>query len=82
MKDRLTGLSRSSMNNLILPNSSNGNRPPVRSAVLRKSGAIRGIRLIHRESLLEHLESLAVDTRSLRQNSIEGRDQPPPVAKG
>ena len=60
MKDRLTGLSRSSMNNLVLPSSYNGEQPPVRSVVLRKRGANRGIRLVHRESLLAHLESLTV----------------------
>jgi hypothetical protein len=42
------------MNSLIL-----GNNPPVKSVSLRKRYAIRGTRLIHLESLLAYLESVA-----------------------
>ncbi len=53
-----TGLSRSKLNELILPCAGNSFRPPVSSKVLRKSGAVRGVRLIILESLLAHLRSL------------------------
>jgi hypothetical protein len=49
---RWTGLSRTVINELIL-----GSRPRVKSVVLRKRGAIRGVRLIHLESLLAHLHA-------------------------
>jgi hypothetical protein len=45
-----TGLSRASLNELILPPCAQ-----VRSVVLRRSGAIRGVRLISYDSLLDFL---------------------------
>lgn len=54
----ITGLSRSALNELILPCSANGFKPPVRSVVLKKRHAVRGVRLIVVESLLDHLRNL------------------------
>lgn len=54
-----TGLSRTELNNLILPNAQNGRRPPVASVCLRKRGAVRGTRLIVFDSLIGHLHALA-----------------------
>jgi hypothetical protein len=54
----LTGLSRSALNELILPSPANNYDPPVKSVSLRKPGQIRGIRLIHAASLSVYLESL------------------------
>ena len=51
----VTGLSRSSLNELILPCASNGNNPPVKSIVLKKKHNVRGIRLIVKSSLLDYL---------------------------
>ena len=51
-----TGLSRSKLNELILPCAANGGKPPVRSVCLRKPGALKGTRLIHLRSLLEYLQ--------------------------
>ena len=48
----ITGLSRATLNELIL-----GPDAPVRSAVIRKRGNIRGIRLISRSSLTDYIES-------------------------
>ena len=56
-----TGLSRSAMNELVLPCAANAFKPPVRSTVLRKRGARTGIRLVYFDSLLEHLHA-NVDT--------------------
>ena len=52
-----TGLSRSALNALILPSEENGYNPPVKSFVLRKTGAKTGIRLIDFQSLVEHIRS-------------------------
>jgi len=50
-----TGLSRSAINELILPTPRNGNRPPVRSFCLRQKGAQTGIRLVSYKSLREYI---------------------------
>jgi len=52
-----TGLSRSGLNNLILPSVANGGRPLVVSKSLRKRGALRGTRLISYDSLMSYLKS-------------------------
>jgi hypothetical protein len=46
-----TGMSRSALNELILPTPRNGNKPPVRSFCLRQRGAKTGIRLVDYASL-------------------------------
>lgn len=51
-----TGLSRSALNELILPNLGKS-IPLVRSVLVRKRGAMRGIRLIDYDSLLTYLNS-------------------------
>lgn len=53
-----TGLSRSTLNELTIPGPANDNRPPVKSVVLRKRGAMRGIRLISYDSLMTYLHGL------------------------
>jgi hypothetical protein len=50
-----TGLSRSGLNNLVLPCDLNGFKPPVRSVCLRQRGAVRGTRLICYDSLIGYL---------------------------
>jgi|GEM_PF-913693 len=55
-----TGLSRSKLNELILPSPLNGFRPPVRSVSLRNRGQIRAVRLICFDSLMAYLRSLEV----------------------
>jgi len=54
-----SALSRSKINELILPSALNNYRPPVRSACLRRPGALRGSRLIHLQSLLEYIDQMA-----------------------
>jgi hypothetical protein len=53
-----TGLSRSKLNQLVLPCKENDFKPPVESKVLRKRGTIRGTRLIVFDSLMEYLNGL------------------------
>jgi hypothetical protein len=55
-----TGLSRSSLNNLILPCKLNGYRPPVHSVCLKRPGTARGTRLVGFSSLMEYIESMKV----------------------
>ena len=54
-----TGLSRSAINELILPTPRNGHKPPVRSFVLRQRGAKTGIRLVDYQSLALHIRARA-----------------------
>lgn len=54
-----TGLSRSALNELILPSPRNGNKPPVRSFCLRQRGAKTGIRLVDRASLFDYIRAHA-----------------------
>jgi hypothetical protein len=67
-RDPLFGLSRSILNQLILPSTQNGYHPPVQSHVLRRRGYKNGIRLI------------SVD--SLRQFIIEHEEQATPADAG
>lgn len=50
-----TGLSRTSLLELCAPSQINGFKPPVRSHVIKKPGAVRGIRLLDYASLLKHI---------------------------
>ena len=63
-RDPLTGLSRGTLSELVVPCQANGFNPPVRSVLLKKQGATRGIRLIHVPSLLAHLDRLADEANS------------------
>ena len=56
---RFTGLSRSTLNELTIPGPANDGHPPVKSVVLRKRGAMRGIRLISYDSLMGYLAELS-----------------------
>jgi hypothetical protein len=61
---RLTGLSRSTLAELVVPCDANGHKPPVKSLVVRKRGATRGIRLINYDSLLDYLRKLEGESAS------------------
>lgn len=50
-----TGLTRSALNDLVLPNKANNFKAPVKSRLLKAKGAARGIRLISFASLKDHL---------------------------
>ena len=52
-----TGLSRSKLNQLILPCEQNDHKPPVKSVCLRQRGATKGTRLVAFDSLLKYLHS-------------------------
>ena len=50
-----TGMSRSALNELVLPTPRNDFKPPVRSFCLRQRGARTGIRLVDYQSLRRHI---------------------------
>ena len=56
---QLTGLSRTTLNELTIPGTANDYRPPVKSVLLKKRGAVRGIRLISYDSLMGFLDTEA-----------------------
>lgn len=53
--DPLTGLTRSKLNELVLPCPANDHKPPVKSVCLRQRGAVKGVRLIVFKSLMDYL---------------------------
>ena len=57
-KCKFTGLSRSSLYQLVGHIEGNGFKPPVKSIVIRKRGAARGVRLISYDSLMAYLASV------------------------
>jgi hypothetical protein len=59
---RFTGLSRGTLNELAIPCPANDHKPPVKSVVIRKRGAARGIRLVSYDSLMNYLETLAPES--------------------
>jgi hypothetical protein len=72
-----TGLSRSKMNELILPNEHNDFKPPVRSICLRNRGQKKGVRLIVFDSLMDYLRSFSDD-----QSKSKGGTPPQPSGGG
>ena len=53
-----TGLSRSKLNQLVLPCKENDFKPPVESKSVRSRGTIRGARIIVFDSLINYLRQL------------------------
>jgi hypothetical protein len=53
----VTGLTRTALNELVLPTAANDYRPAVRSFSLRRPGQIRGVRLISLADLVRHIEA-------------------------
>ena len=52
-----TGLSRSKMNELVLPSEINNFKPAVKSISLRKRGQVKAVRLVVYDSLMAYLRS-------------------------
>ena len=53
-----TGLSRTTICEICTPSPANNFTPPVKSSVLKKRGARRGIRIVNYDSLIAYLENL------------------------
>jgi hypothetical protein len=77
-----TGLSRSKINELILPSSLNGHRPLVRSISLRNRGQIRAVRLINFDSLMGYLRSLEDSSEDGGTQEATAEEPPFPMAQG
>ena len=71
-----TGLSRSKLNELVLPSPVNNFKPPVRSVSLRNRGQLKAVRLILLDSLLGYLRSFLVEP----DNAGVGTDRHPASA--
>lgn len=56
-----TGLSRSKLNELVLPSPLNRFRPPVRSVSLRNRGQVKAVRLVAFDSLMGYLRRLETE---------------------
>jgi len=56
-----SGLSRSKLNELILPCAANDFRPPVKSISLRKRGQAKAVRLVVYDSLMTYLRSFLTE---------------------
>jgi hypothetical protein len=65
----ISGLSRSTMVELVRPGPRNDYRPPVASRVLKHKGASRGIVLINSQSLLAYIEGLPSPVRGENEES-------------
>ena len=50
-----SGLTRSKLNELVLPCPQNDHKPQVKSVCLRQRGAVKGVRLIVYRSLMDYL---------------------------
>jgi hypothetical protein len=59
-----TGLTRSKMNELVLPCPQDDHKPPVKSVCLRQRGAIKGVRLVVFKSLIEYIRQQATDVNA------------------
>lgn len=70
-RDPVFGLSRSFMNELILPCPENKHRPPVRSVVLRRRGARTGVRLVDLDSLRQYLNQNVEPAYRVPTNPVE-----------
>jgi len=73
-RDPLTGLSRSTLNLLVLPCESNGFRPPIKSISLRRKGALRGARLISTSSALAFLRRLESEQNPTGPETPQGQE--------
>lgn len=81
-KCQVCGLSRSTLNELVLATPENGFKPPVRSFVLRKRGAKTGIRLIDYESLREFIRRHPADDSQEAQAEPTGANQASTAMEG
>jgi hypothetical protein len=71
-RDPVFGLSRSYLNQLILPCRENEYRSPVKSVVLRRRGARTGVRLIDLDSLKSYIKA-HVDEGSVSTEENQSR---------
>ncbi len=67
----VSGLSRSTLVELVRPCERNGHRPPVEAKHLKRKGTSRGVVLISRASLLAYLDALPSLAESRTPGGVE-----------
>ena len=80
-RDPVFGLSRTSINSLVLPTALNDFQPRVRSFVLRKPGARTGVRLILVSSLRQYIEAQEQEPGRACRAPLEEHDAHPDVVE-
>ncbi len=70
----VSGLSRSTLVELVRPCERNGFRPPVEAKHLKRKGTSRGIVLVNRASLLAYLDGLPSVAESVAATGEKGGD--------
>lgn len=68
----VSGLSRSTLAELVRPCERNDYRPPVESRLLKRKGAARGTLLISKRSLLDFINAQPAPTRAEATNETDG----------
>ena len=77
-KCEVSGLSRSTLAELVRPCERNGFRPPVEARMLRRKGSSRGVLLINRAALLEFLNELPAPERAEQPATVADSTEPAP----
>ena len=67
----VTGLSRAALNAWILPTPANGNKPPVKSFVIRQPGAKTGIRIISYPHLRQWIMAHPDGTNTPKEGAVQ-----------
>ena len=76
----ITGLSRSSLAELVRPCPRNDFSPPVEARLLKRRTARRGVLLINRAALLTHIEGLPTPESQMQEGAdVEAFEQKNPV---
>jgi len=65
----VSGLSRSTLAELVRPCERNAYRPPVEARMLKRKGSTRGVLLISRNALLEYLSELPAPEVTQKQTA-------------
>lgn len=71
----VSGLSRSTLAELVRPCSRNDYSPPVESRLLKRKGASRGVLLINRQSLLDYINEQPAPTRADNVDFVHAVDE-------
>jgi hypothetical protein len=67
----VSGLSRSTLNELVRPCGRNDFTPHVESRLLKRRGAARGVLLINRQSLLDYIAEQPAPARAATGDKVE-----------
>lgn len=71
----VSGLSRSTLAELVRPCERNDYRPPVESRLLKRKGASRGVLLIKKQSLLDFINEQPAPSRADNVDLVDAADE-------